>query len=124
MIPACGVALASFVFAYAGADTGYTVNLKSVQGEWIFSRDRTETVTVAGPLGDTVIAIQNGAARFLASPCAGQTCVAAGTIHSRGQWAACLPNKVLVFIGEGSGGAGPAEKSANRDETGVDAAVW
>lgn len=112
------VAAGSFVFAYSGAGTNSAVSVKGEGGEWIFPRDAVETIRVAGPLGDTLVAIQNGAARVLSSPCTNQTCVAAGAIHSPGQWTACLPNRVMVFIGE-EGGRGPRE-----GETDVDAAAW
>ena len=111
LIPACGVVLASFVFVYSGAGARDTVHLKGEAAEWVFPRDADETVTVAGPLGDTLVAVHNGTARVISSPCANQSCVAAGTIRLRGQWAACLPNKVMVFIG--------AEKEA-RDFSGGD----
>jgi hypothetical protein len=76
-----------------------------VQGEgktWVFPLDAEETIVVPGPLGETVVEISGGRSRALSSPCANQTCVAAGQIHRRGQWTACLPNKVFVYI-EGTG---------------------
>jgi hypothetical protein len=74
--------------------------------------DAAETVNVSGPMGNTVIEIRSGSAFFSSSPCQNQTCVASGVIHLPGQWAACLPNRVMLFIGEGN----------NKNE--VDAAVW
>ena len=140
LISACGAVLASFVFAYSGADTRYTIRLKgaAVPGgdaggitagaEWVFPQDADEIVRVAGPLGDTVVAIKNGAAAVLSSPCANQTCVAAGVIRHRGQWTACLPNKVMVFIEGAEGGAAarnPADASpSGRNTSDVDAAAW
>jgi len=41
-----------------------------------------------------------------------QTCVSAGRILKAGQWTACLPNRVMLYIDEGE---------ANND---VDAAAW
>ncbi|MDR2435643.1 MAG: NusG domain II-containing protein [Treponema sp.] len=119
LVSAFCVAAGSFVFAYSGVVGDSAVHVKGEGGEWIFSRDAAETISVAGPLGDTLIEIQDGAARVLASPCANQTCIASGTIHSPGQWTACLPNRVMVFIGEESG-----RKPGSGGETGVDAAAW
>jgi hypothetical protein len=76
-----------------------------VQGEgktWVFPLDAEEKIGVSGPLGETVVEISGGRSRVLASPCANQTCVAAGHLNRRGQWTACLPNKVFVYI-EGTG---------------------
>jgi len=72
-----------------------------VQGEggaWIFPLDAVERLSVSGPLGDTVVEIRDGQARVLSSPCANQTCVSAGALSHQGQWAACLPNRVMLRI--------------------------
>jgi hypothetical protein len=111
-IPALGVVLLSFYFAYAVADGRKLVNLKAQDAEWVFPIDAVETISVSGPLGDTVIEIRENRARITASPCTNQTCVATGAVHSPGQWAACLPNRVMVYI------------TANVAEGDVDAAVW
>jgi hypothetical protein len=123
LIPAFGAVLASFFLVYSGADTQRTIYLQGDGGEWVFSPDAVETVTVAGPLGDTVVAIQGGQIRVLSSPCANQTCVAAGAIHAPGQWAACLPNRVMVFVL----GESPPRPAAGRFQNGganVDATAW
>ena len=112
-IPLLGIVAASFVAAYSGAGRGGgAVFLKGEGGEWVFPVDAVETLTVAGPLGDTVVEINGEGARVIASPCLNQTCVAAGVVRSSGQWAACLPNRVMLYIGEGK----------NKDD--VDAAAW
>ena len=73
--------------------------------EWIFPLDAEETVTVQGPLGDTVVRIHGNKAWVESSPCANQTCVAMGHADSRGGWVACLPNSVFFLI-EGSNESG------------------
>ncbi|WP_010259540.1 NusG domain II-containing protein [Treponema primitia] len=76
-----------------------------IQGEgrtWVFPSDAEETVSIPGPVGDTVVEISGGRSRILSSPCNNQICVAAGHIHRQGQWVACLPNKVFLYI-EGTG---------------------
>ncbi|MDR2392544.1 MAG: NusG domain II-containing protein [Treponema sp.] len=84
-------------------------------GHWIFPQDATELVTVPGPLGDTVVQLEDGRARILSSPCTNQTCVAAGVIQGHGQWIACLPNQVLVSI----------EKIEEKPgDGGLDGAAW
>jgi len=100
-IPLLGLVAASFIAAYSGVEGG-SVMLKGAGGEWVYPLDAVETFTVAGPLGDTIVAINGEGARIIASPCVNQTCVAAGRIHAPGQWAACLPNQVMVYIGEGA----------------------
>ena len=101
-IPALGLVIASFFWVYTDADDRGMVNLKGENGEWVFPLDAEETMVISGPLGDTVVAIHEGAARVVSSPCVNQTCVAAGVVRSPGQWTACLPNRVMVYIGEGT----------------------
>lgn len=68
------------------------------QDEWSFPIGANETVIAAGPLGDTVIRISDNRAWVESSPCENQNCVIHGSISRHGQWAACLPNKVLLTI--------------------------
>jgi len=67
----------------------------------------TETLTpdrtlhIQGPLGDSVIEISHGHARFVSSPCRGQVCVQTGWLESAGDIAACLPNRIsLTLLGQ------------------------
>jgi hypothetical protein len=94
--------------AWSGGGEG-AVTVKGPGGSWVFPRSAGETLRVPGPLGETVVELKDGRARVLSSPCTNQTCVAAGAVHSRGQWIACLPNRVLVSV------SGEAE---------IDGAAW
>lgn len=53
---------------------------------------------IHGPLGDSVIEVSKGRARFFSSPCTGQTCVHSGWLQAAGDMAACLPNRVSLHI--------------------------
>jgi hypothetical protein len=106
------VVTASFLLTWPGADGAASVHLKGEDGEWVFPVDAVETMRISGPLGDTVIEINGSAARIAASPCLNQTCVAGGAVHAPGQWVACLPNRVMLYIGEG------------KTEDNVDATAW
>jgi len=117
IIPALGAVIASFFFAYSGESSQSGIRVKAENNEWVFPLDSSETLTVPGPLGDTIIEINGSRARFLSSPCANQTCVSAGAIGSQGQWAACLPNKVLLYIA-------PEKRGSAADVPDVDAAAW
>jgi hypothetical protein len=58
------------------------------------------TLHITGPLGDSVIEISHGRARFLSSPCRGQVCVQTGWLQATGDITACLPNRIsLVLLG-------------------------
>ncbi|MDR1104879.1 MAG: NusG domain II-containing protein, partial [Treponema sp.] len=81
---------------------------------WVFPLAAAERLAVPGPLGETMVEIRDGRARIVSSPCMNQICVAAGAVHTPGQWTACLPNRVMVSI-SGSGREADGE---------VDAASW
>ncbi|MDR2632031.1 MAG: NusG domain II-containing protein [Treponema sp.] len=117
---ALGISLLTTVYLYARPEGETRVLIAGEAEQWIFPKDATELLTVKGPLGDTLVQVQGGKARVLASPCTNQTCVAAGAIQSHGQWLACLPNKVLVSI-EKSGPPGSAEEPGGE---GLDGAAW
>ncbi|MDR0486771.1 MAG: NusG domain II-containing protein [Treponema sp.] len=108
---ALSAVIASFFWVYAGACERGMVRLKGENGEWVFPLNAVETMAVSGPLGDTLVEIQGGQARIVSSPCVNQSCVASGAVHAPGQWTACLPNRVMLYIGE-----------AQEDD--VDATVW
>lgn len=98
---------------YPDAESGARVVVQGSGRTWVFPLEAEERIAVPGPLGETVVKIGGGRAVVLSSPCANQTCVAAGHIRRPGNWTACLPNKVLVSI------------EGKKDENGtVDAAAW
>jgi hypothetical protein len=66
--------------------------------QWIFPLDAQTTLRVPGPLGDTVVVIENGSVRVVSSPCPEKICIKTGRISKPGQWIACLPNKVFISI--------------------------
>jgi len=62
-------------------------------------------VEATGPLGTTRIAIENGRARIVESPCPGKLCIRMGSVGAPGESAVCLPNRVAVTV-EGRAGEG------------------
>jgi hypothetical protein len=74
------------------------VLIRALNSEWIFPIESNETIVVSGPLGNTIVKIHENSAWVESSPCDNQTCMAAGSIARQGQWAACLPNNVLLII--------------------------
>ena len=60
--------------------------------------------TVHGPLGETVIAVENGTARILESACPYHYCIRMGRISKRGEIIVCVPNRVIVSIRDGNDG--------------------
>jgi len=84
--------------AYIKPQNTVKVLIRGQDKEWTFPLEANETVTVNGPLGDTTVKINEGRAWIESSPCNNQTCVGMGYAHRQGQWALCLPNKVMLII--------------------------
>ena len=80
--------------------------VRGQNSEWIFPQNAEENIIITGPLGNTVIRLSDNRAWVEKSPCHNQTCVATGKITRQGQWAACLPNNVLLMIYGSSNAAG------------------
>jgi len=57
-----------------------------------------QELRVPGPRGESVIRVQDGQVRFVASPCPTQQCVHQGWLSQGGEVAVCLPNRVSVQI--------------------------
>jgi hypothetical protein len=84
--------------AYLRPQSSSQVLIQGPGQKWIFPLGAEETVSVKGPLGDTVVQIQGNHASVVSSPCHNQTCVASGRVNSIGRWVACLPNNVFLMI--------------------------
>lgn len=66
-----------------------------------YSLNQQREIHVQGKLGDAVISIAQGKARFAKSPCNSQYCVHQGWLMHAGQAAICLPNQIsLELLGE------------------------
>ena len=98
--------------AHSGDASSTRVIIRGPEKTWEYPIDAEVELRVEGSIGETVVRISRGRAAIVASPCGGQTCVAAGELHRNGQWAACLPNKVIVLL-EGRDG-----------KNGIDASSW
>ncbi len=66
-----------------------------------FSLNQQREIHLHGQLGEAVINIARGKARFVKSPCHTQYCVHQGWLSHAGQAAICLPNQIsLELLGE------------------------
>ncbi len=56
---------------------------------------------ITGPLGESIVEINNGRTRFVSSPCTRQVCVHSGWLSNAGGFSACLPNRIsLTLVGQ------------------------
>ena len=65
----------------------------------ILPLDKDDMIEVEGPLGINVIEIKDKRARFVQSPCPNKVCIHSGWVEHNNDFAACLPNGVLLSIG-------------------------
>ncbi len=71
------------------------------QGDHLFARltlDQHQQISVPGPLGVSVIEIDYGRVRFIASPCSNQYCVHQGWLKHQLEASLCLPNQVSIRL--------------------------
>lgn len=87
---------------YGSQSETVRVRIEGSGQSWLYPLTEERTIAVSGPLGDTIVRIENGTARIATSPCPNQTCIAGQQIQHVGDWNACLPNRVLIR-GEGDG---------------------
>ena len=84
--------------AYGNQSGTLQVSIKGDSGEWLFPLESDRTIEIEGPLGITVVVIEDGAVRVPSSPCREKTCVKSGPVNKPGRWIACLPNRVIIAI--------------------------
>ncbi len=101
------LALAILILSYGLINSGFgrsvsnknlILKISASGGEWIYPLDKKMEIGVDGPLGTTIVNIDNGKAWISESPCKNKICIAAGVITTYNSWVACLPNKVLISI--------------------------
>jgi len=92
-------------------DEGYII-IDDVNGHSIYPLSENREILLHGPVGESLIVIENGKARFKHSDCKDQLCVQMGEISRAGEWAACLPNKIFLYTG------------GKKADVGVDAGVY
>lgn len=81
------------------ASSAEATHLEISQGNHVIHllplNEHSETV-VSGSLGDSVIEVNQGQARFLSAPCRNQVCIHKGWLSETNHIAACLPNRVVI----------------------------
>ena len=75
--------------------------LKIRQGSHIvgtYDLNQKRELHIKGAIGESIIIINNGQARFKQSPCPNQYCVHQGWLSHAGQAAICLPNQISLQL--------------------------
>lgn len=104
LLDGCCVALVlaltawSGFFVYRMQGGARTLDIRCGAQRWTYPLDQERVIRVRGPLGETEIEIRAGAARVCRSPCANGTCIAHPPVQRVGEWNACLPNGVFLYV--------------------------
>jgi hypothetical protein len=64
----------------------------------VYDLNQKRELHIKGPLGESIIVINHGQARFKQSPCPNQYCVHQSWLSHAGQVAICLPNQVSLQL--------------------------
>lgn len=76
--------------------------VETEDNQWIYPLDEDRTVRIQGKLGESAVEIKEGQVRFFSSPCKDKLCELKGWLGENNDWAACLPNGVMLIVqGEG-----------------------
>jgi hypothetical protein len=63
-----------------------------------YTLNQDRTLNIHGPMGDSIVQIAHGKARFSRSPCTNQYCVHQGWLNKVGEAAICLPNRISLEL--------------------------
>ena len=86
------------VFSLQGGGGRDVVYIQADSSEYYFSLGSDELISLAGPVGETVVEIAGEQVRVVSSPGRRQLCVLKGAISETNEWLICLPNRVLIRI--------------------------
>jgi len=98
ILAVAGLTFFAAYIAYMRPQGKSLVMIRGDGGEWVYPVNAEETIVVKGPIGDTIVRIHGNSAWIESSPCDNHTCTAVGSVSKQGEWAACLPNNVLLIV--------------------------
>jgi hypothetical protein len=97
----------------AESSPGGVLVVGSAEGEERYPLDENVTFVVEGPVGETVVRIEDGRAWVEHSDCAGHICEGMGRIDAAGESVVCVPNRVYLTVENETGSRVDEEKSVD-----------
>jgi hypothetical protein len=88
----------AFFWTYSPVNEDLLLYVKTDNGQWYYTLQQKAEYTFSGPLGESIVYIDQGEAWMEESPCENKTCILRGKLHRSGQWTACLPNRIFLSI--------------------------
>jgi len=72
--------------------------VKTPKGEFVYSLDKNIKLEFEGVIGKTFVTIEDGKAFVTESACENKNCVGFGKLYRNNDFAACLPNGIILRI--------------------------
>lgn len=95
---AIAVTAASAFAVYRKPSAKTQLAISTPEGEYIYQINIDRTIETKGLIGNSIIEIKDGSVRFADSPCDNKVCVNHGVLMGSFDFAACLPNGVMIMI--------------------------
>ena len=86
--------------AVAGPDGARVIRVSAPGGTTTASLDVDTTLTIDGAGGEVVVRIADGGVSVISAECPDHTCIRTGRVSAPGAVIACVPNGVVVRVGE------------------------
>ena len=83
---------------FGGKSTKKNLIVQTRTEKYAYALDKELHLEFEGLIGKSRIAVSGGKAWFEDSPCDNKICVESGKINGPNQWAACLPNGIIIYI--------------------------
>jgi hypothetical protein len=84
--------------AAGGAAGGTRLALTGAGSEESADLRQDGEYSIAGPIGTTIVRVQDGEAWIAQAPCTNRLCVRMGRLRGPGRALVCLPNRVVVRV--------------------------
>lgn len=92
------VVAGSFFLAGSKKSSGAELVVKTPKGRFIYPLNKNAELDFEGGIGHTKVTIQDGQAWVTESACENKNCIFMGKLSRSGDFAACLPNAVILTV--------------------------
>ncbi|MBS7260171.1 MAG: NusG domain II-containing protein [Treponema sp.] len=88
----------AFAFAGRKKSAGADLVVKTPEGRFLYPLNRNAELDFEGVIGHTKVTIKDGQAWVTESACDNKNCIFMGKLSRPGDFAACLPNAVILTV--------------------------
>ncbi|MRR12027.1 hypothetical protein EG835_06060 [bacterium] len=99
------VSLLAWPMLAVASTAGELVEISGPAGVTRASLSEDAALHVPGTSGEVLVIIEDGRVHVESSSCPDQVCVESGEVEASGSVIACVPNQVVIQVGEGGGDA-------------------